>query len=636
MATRDSSLLRNIGRMAEAIRHRGPDDEGYLLANSRSGAVSLGRGRDTNPEAEGADLAAIDTAPFDVAFGHRRLAILDLSVGGHQPMSSRDGSLWITYNGEIYNYIELRAELEGAGASFATASDTEVLLAAWEAWGVEALHRLNGMWGFALLDLRTRRLVLSRDRFGEKPLYYRHEAGAFVFSSELGALNACSPSRVDEKVLASFLKEGVVEEGERTFFEGISRVPPGGVVVLDIEKGNVSVNRWYALPTPNGPAPSIEEFRSLLDDAVRLRRRSDVPVGTCLSGGLDSSAIAALSARQIGATGDYHAFSALFADAGFSEERFVKDAVAATGVIDHVITPDGDSLARDFVEFVRTQGEPTPSLGAYTQFCVARAVAGAQVKVLLDGQGADELLAGYHYQAGPYIAEVWGRQGAIAAFREARLLAANMARSPLWLSALATYHRFSWPPSVASFARSQGATHAVLPGRALAQGFASLAEPGLKHHPAPVLDGERRRSLTVTSLPALLRYEDRNTMHFAVEARLPFLDPRLVEAGLRLSGSALFRGGWTKSILRDAAADLLPASIIRRRDKLGFATPEKRLLGEAAPRVLEILTDGGDLGGRLERTFVERQIAAHKDLADRPYLARWCTTAIWLKECVRA
>lgn len=621
--------------MAEAIRHRGPDDEGYLFLSSRSGSVCLGRGRDSHPAAPGADLGSIDTAPFDVAFGHRRLSILDLSVGGHQPMASRDGRYWITYNGEIYNYIELRAELEGLGFRFGTASDTEVVLAAWEAWGAETLHRLNGMWAFALADLRERRLVLSRDRFGEKPLVYRQDRSSFAFASEIGALMTGPSHRgVDEKTLSSFLSRGVVEEGERTFFEGVTRVPPGGLLVLNLDSHDISVSRWYALPEGIGAEPSVAEFRDLLDDAIRIRRRSDVPVGTCLSGGLDSSAITALSARQMKGEGDYHAFSAIFDDPGFSEAPYVRDAIAATGVVDHVVTPDGPGLRRDLVSFIKTQGEPTPSLGPYTQYCVARAAAAASVKVLLDGQGADELLAGYHYQAGPFLAEIWNERGLLAASRETRALARNMARSPLWLGALAAYHRFPWPAAARSFVRARGASHAVLPSEAFTSGFAALAESGLKHAPTRRIDDERRRSLSVTSLPALLRYEDRNTMRFAVEARLPFLDFRLVDAGLRLSSSSLFASGWTKSILREAVSDILPASIVRRKEKLGFATPDARLLREAFPVVREALAACGDLDGRLDRTFVQRSLAEGEALALRPFLARWCTTAIWLRECV--
>jgi asparagine synthase (glutamine-hydrolysing) len=637
VVTSDPMLLSNVARMTDAIRHRGPDDEGYLLAASSSAAVCLGRGVDSHPGAPGVDIARLDVGSFNVAFGHRRLSILDLSVGGHQPMASRDGRFWITYNGEIYNYLELRAELEGLGFAFRTASDTEVLLAAWEAWEGKALHRLNGMWAFAILDLRDRSVTLSRDRFGEKPLFYRHDRSSFGFASEIAALlEGYSDRRVDERALASFLAHGVVDEGERTFFEGITRVPAGGSLTFDIERHQIRALRWYALPDGDGVEPSVEEFRGLLDDAIRIRRRSDVTVGTCLSGGLDSSAITALSSRQVSSGADYHSFSAIYDDEGFSEAAYVRDAVAATGVIEHRVTPDGPSLRQDLVSFVRTQGEPTPSLGAYTQYCVARAAALAGVKVLLDGQGADELLAGYHYQTGPYLAETWNRRGLAATIREARLLGRNMARSPLWLASLAAYHRLPWPAGARSFLRARGASHAVLPGVALAREFKALGEPGLKHQPRQSVDDERRCSLTVTSLPALLRYEDRNTMRFAVEARLPFLDFRLVEAGLRLPSSALFRDGWTKSILRDAVSGMLPRSIVRRKDKLGFATPEARLLHEAFPVVREVLEQYGDLDGRLDQRFVRECLAEGPDLAARPFLARWSTTAIWLRECVRA
>jgi asparagine synthase (glutamine-hydrolysing) len=636
VVSRDPSRLREIERMNRAIRHRGPDDEGYLFASSSSKQVRHALGPDSHAELSSPRASEVDVQPFDLALGHRRLSILDLSAGGHQPMASADGGLWIVYNGEIYNYLELRTELEALGHRFRTASDTEVLLAAWREWGTEALPRLNGMWAIALVDLERRVLTLARDRFGEKPLYYVRDGDALAFSSELEALSVFRAPEVDENVFASFLAHGTVEEGERTFFKDVRRVPPGGLLSLRLPDLDGEPARWYELPHPEGSEPSPAAFAELLDDSIRLRLRSDVPVGTCLSGGLDSSAIAALSSRRLKGQGVYHAFSAVFADEGFSEAPYVTAAVAATGVQSHIVTPQASELANDFVPFVRTQGEPVPSLGSYIQYRIAREAAANGVKVLLDGQGADELLAGYHYQAGPHLAEVWRTRGLSEFLRTAGALAANMDRSPLWLIALAAYHRGNWPASIRTFARRRGASQGVLPLAALNNDVRRFAAAGLKHQPTSDLDGERRRSLTVTSLPALLRYEDRNTMRFAVEARLPFLDFRLVEAALTLSSPSLFRGGWTKSILRDAVSDILPETITRRRNKMGFATPEVRMFREAASTFREILANDGDLGGRVDREFVKASLAEEPATwARTPYLARWCASAVWLRECVR-
>jgi asparagine synthase (glutamine-hydrolysing) len=575
-----------------------------------------------------------------VALGHRRLSIIDLSPAGWQPMLSADHKAAIVYNGEVYNYVELREELRGLGHAFRTDSDTEVLLAGWAQWGEGCLSRLNGMFAFALHDAVRGVLFCARDRFGVKPFYYHHREGLLAFASEIKALahHPEVPFEPDDRVLSGFLTEGFLDEGSHTFFKDIASLPAGHVLAYDLGSRRLSVRRWYDLPAPQTTRDlPAEAFKSLLEDAVRLRLRSDVEVGTCLSGGLDSSSIVAL-ASSLGsgpAQGRGHAsFTVTYADPGFTESRFVDAVVARTGVSSHRVAPSARDFSADFAPFLAAQDEPVPSLGMYSQYSVMKLARGAGIKVLLDGQGADEALAGYHYQFGPFLAETLRRRGLGALGAEIGDLHAVTGRSRAFLASLALYHSLPLSGVVVKGARRIFRTHASFDPGAFDPAFRNGArgEESERHRPCPSLQAERHRDLMRTSIPALLRYEDRSSMAFGIEARLPFLDYRLVEAAMALPATSLIRGGFTKRILRDAMSGLLPDEVCWRRDKLGFPTPERRLLAESASFVREALTQGGDLGGRLRPGALDSLVRApDAALASTPGLVRLLSTAIWLR-----
>ena len=621
--------------MTTALRHRGPDDEGYLLATA--GAVRRYRGHDTVPGVSDPPLPASAPEGTRVAFGHRRLSIIDLSPGGHGPMGTRDGRLWITYNGEIFNYVELREQLRGRGHAFQTTSDTEVLLAAYAEWGEDALPHLNGMFAFALYDARDRSVLCVRDRFGVKPFHYRAEDGRFAFASEIKALFAhprvaCRP---DEAAVCGFLVAGALDESDRTFFEGVRSLPGGHCLRVD-EEGRIAVRRWYELPSPPAHPGTAEEFRGLLEDAVRVRLRSDVDVGTCLSGGLDSSSIVALTARLRGpeAAGAHRSFSVVYPEPALDEGVHIAAVVASTGVRGERTTPTAAELARDLPALVSSQDEPFPSASVYSQWRVMRLASEAGVRVLLDGQGGDEVLAGYRYHLGPFLAETARTRGWRAALRQIdRLHDTSRVARPL-LAGLLAYHSLPVPEALRARAVARYASHRRLDAGVLDPDVRrpAGAAASRRHRPRATLLEERREGLLRTSLPALLRYEDRSSMAFSVEARTPFLDFRLVERALALPSSDLVRDGWTKAILRDAMTGILPECVRLRRDKLGFATPEARWLREIAPEVREWLGPGARVV-RFVRPDVLAAWRARSDegLAARGGLWRVLSVELWLR-----
>ncbi len=627
--------LRAVRAMTAALRHRGPDDEGYLLADSRRRWARAYRGKDT--------VAAVTDPPLpdripdgvDVALGHRRLSIIDLSAAGHGPMPSADGRRWIVYNGEIFNYVELRAELSSLGHVFHTATDTEVILEAWARWGAEALHRFNGMWAFGLYDVDTGTLFCARDRFGVKPLHWFQKGEVFAFASEIKALRAhpALVARPHLPTLRRFLGDGAVDVGEPSFVDSVNRLPAGHHLTVRGPGARVEVRRWYALAEAfPGTEPAKEgAFRALLEDAVRIRLRSDVDVGTCLSGGLDSSSIVGLASALRRAAGEPRprSFSVVYPVPGLDESPFVDSVVAAADVQASRETPDARELGHDLPALVEAQDEPFPSAGVYSQWRVMRMARRAGVPVLLDGQGADEVLGGYHYHYGPYLAEVAAERGTVSALREARRAAAVTGRPLAFFLGLLAYHTGHWPARLRRAAVARAATHGRVPPALLAE---AEPESGDRHAPRATLRAQLRLDVESTSLPALLRYEDRNSMAFSVEARTPFLDYRLVERAQRLPAGDLIRDGWTKAVLRDAMAGIVPETVRRRRDKLGFATPERSWLCALAPAVREWLGPSARIRPLLRASLLDHwRRGSDAELAGRPGLWRLLSSELWLR-----
>ena len=609
----DAGEMRALGL---ALRHRGPDDHGFL-SWTRGCPPKLGR----QP----------DLGPGRIGLVHRRLSILDLSELGWQPMSSADGRLHIVYNGEVYNYIELRRELESDGHHFSSHSDTEVLLAAIASWGLsDAVVRFEGMFAFALLDTEAGTLTLARDPFGIKPLYYASERGRFMFASEIKALLALPwvTRQVDPKALLGYLAFGRTDEGEGTMFAGVRQLPAGGVIVLDITGAPRIVSQWRSWePTVSRTLPvSRAEAAGLIRDAffenVSRHLRSDVPVGSALSGGLDSSSIV-VGMRRAAPDLELHAFSYLAEDAALTEERWVRDAARAAAATVHEVHVSPDALAQDVDNLIRSQDEPFGSTSIYAQFRIFKAAAEAGVRVMLDGQGADELLGGYASFLGPHVAGLVG-SGRVAA--AVRLAWSSYGRADVTLREVARYVvAASIPRAVKS--RFSARAHAdALPSWIAARWFEPRL-PSLRVQ-APDPGRDLRAHLareTQTSLLALLRYEDRNSMAFSVESRVPFLTTKFADLCLSLPGDYLIASdGTRKAVLRDAMRGIVPDSILQRRDKIGFRTPEHALLGGAASwtkRVLE--SDCARTLECIDVKSVSAHVAEESNRAGSPSIPLW-------------
>jgi asparagine synthase (glutamine-hydrolysing) len=551
-----------VARMTACLAHRGPDDDGGW-------------------EEPG------------VALGHRRLSILDLSRDGRQPMADARDRYRILHNGEVYNYVELRLELEPHGYSFRTGTDTEVILAAYDHWGSSCVEHFNGMWAFALWDRERRELFCARDRFGIKPFYYRIQGRRLSFASELKAFKALSGTlSANEPRIREFLEHGVVDHTSETFFRGVRELPPAHVLTFGAE--GARLRRYWSLEDRPFEGDPLETFRELLFDSIRLRLRSDVTIGTSLSGGLDSSAIACVIDRLMETEGDValpvgerqQVFTAYFEHPGLDERPFADDVVSQTKSTSHPISFSAADLLEELPAIVWAQDEPFRSTSIAAQWFVMRRARDAGVKVMLDGQGGDEVLGGYDGYFGFLFGDLLrhGQLGALknelSAYR--RLRGVGPARTAGALVRPFLPEGVQWRVR----ARARGA-HALLHQHLRAE----AVELPVSGNTFPDRFRRRLHLVLTRRLPELLRYEDRNSMAHSIEARLPYLDYRLVELMFSLEPQQLIRNGRAKVILRDALADLLPERVRERTDKMGFQTPEARwLAGPLAAFADEVLT----------------------------------------------
>ncbi|MFL5382936.1 MAG: asparagine synthase (glutamine-hydrolyzing) [Longimicrobiaceae bacterium] len=608
LGTVPGGLLEPIRAMGASVRHRGPDDEGYALFAHGREPVLLG-GPDTPPSSYAAGLpysprpdaeaGSLDGAT--VALGHRRLSIVDVSPAGHAPLSYR-GRYWITYNGEVYNYLELRAELEGLGHRFLSHTDTEVVLAAYHQWGPAALSRMNGMWAFAIADRERRTVFLARDRWGIKPLYYwASPAGFLAFASEIKQFTMLPGwgARMNGQRVYDFLNWRVTDHTAETLFAGVHQLRGGECLELPWPAAGAPApypageplvaTRWYHLR----PAPfsgtfddAAARFRELLTDSVRLRLRADVPVGSCLSGGLDSSSIVCAMDRLLregGGRAVQKTFSAYADDPRFDERAYVEEVVRHTAVEPHHVTP-GMEGAFDALGCVTWhQDEPFGSTSIYAQWNVFRIARENGVVVMLDGQGADEQLAGYHTFFAPRLAELLKAGRLPTLWSEVRALRRLHGRSPA--SSAAQVLNLLLPGPAARLARRFAArTHAAPEWLDLGVLGARPGDPfAARGARASSVEELSVAQLTATNLQMLLHWEDRDSMAHSVESRIPFLDYRLVEFVLGLPTAHKIAGGVTKRVQREGMRGVLPERVRARMDKMGFLTAEEAWARERAP-----------------------------------------------------
>ena len=581
-------------KMTELISYRGPDGEGFLLCENDRKLSSLY----TEEEKEG-----WRNKEISFGLGHRRLAILDLSQAGRQPMSTPDGQLWIVHNGEIYNYIEIRSELETKGYRFSTHTDTEIILYAYREWGTDCLGRFNGMWAFAILDLRKGILFCSRDRAGVKPFYYFFNEKVFAFSSEIKQLLLLPwiKPEVNPGVLYDYLFYGIQEHSEQTFFENINSLPGGHFIQIPLKgtSNNLDMKIYWDPELEQREMGDDEEYAGklldLLKDSIRLRLRSDVRVGSCLSGGLDSSGIVCLldSERQgSGSSNKQLTFSSCFEDPRWDERKYIFDVIKKTGVEARYVFPSAEELTGILNKLTYHQDGPFGSTSIFAQWKVFESARKNGVTVMLDGQGADELLAGYY----PYLPSFWWgllREGKWFSLlneliwitcrnpvkvKETLIEAAKAFVYQRMRKNSADNNQVSWTkPDFLQIGAEKSPYKKYLNKRGLLK----------KQKGGGELNWKLYESFRFTSLPALLRYEDRNSMAFSVEARLPFLDYRIVEFLLGLPPEQKIQRGMTKAVYRRAMKSVLPTSVLSRTDKMGFVTPEEIWIKNALKDIMD-------------------------------------------------
>lgn len=576
--------------MIAAQRHRGPDADGVQVFGASGDAL----GAVPRPD-----------VPATAGLGHCRLAIIDLDERANQPMCSSNGRYWLVFNGEIYNYLELRRELVRAGVTFRTESDSEVLLEAYVHWGEECLPLLNGMWALAIWDSRERSLFCSRDRLGIKPFHYVELKGGMAFASEIKGLFASGlvrPEFADHAVRA-YVNEGTVMFGAETFWENVRQLPGGHV--LRLKERGLTVNRWWEPPTDDQAAPyNPEQLGAVFEDAVRIRLRSDVPVGSCMSGGLDSTGIVATMRRLLGPKRAIRSFTAVHPESAVDGVDVNLDRRLAERMVDFGnLQPTWVSLPAaidvgDLISFILHHDQPLRSSGVYNQYVTMRAIHEEGVKVVLDGQGSDELFLGYFQY-------YW------VVFRELR-------RQRRWRDLL------RWMPGVLRH-RNGNLRNMVL------HGMGGLTEPlrrlRIAHRARSFLNDpafhpcsangtnrntyEERRLDEITGyhLPWLLRDEDLNSMAFSVEARLPFLDYRIVEAAARLDPLDHMRGGWSKYPVRRMFQGLVPSEIVWNRRKCGFYVDVMSKIVGARDLAREVFASSAILQRVFRRDVVERRLA---------------------------
>lgn len=525
----------SVRKMMIEIKHRGPDDDGLYINDN-------------------------------IGLGFVRLSIIDLSKSGHQPMFDESGRYIIIYNGEVYNYIEIREELIAKGYKFRSSCDSEVVLYSYIEWGKECLNKFNGMFAFVIYDTEKKKLFAVRDRFGIKPFYYYCDENTFVFGSEICAVISSLKKKPvqNDNVIFDYLIYNRTDQTENTFFKDIKKLQHG--CFIEIENKKILIGKWYNLPDNlDKPFNSSDEFAELLSSSIGLRLRSDVPVGVCLSGGLDSSAIVSLLLKDFNKK-DINTFSAIYEKEGhkYDESKFIYEY--RDNLINMSFTsPTSDSLMKDIIIFVKAHNEPVTSTSHYAQFKVME-LAKSNVVVTLDGQGADEMLAGYHYFFGLFFKEL---------LKKAKLfkLSSEMfhyVRNHGDLYGIKTFLYFLAPSFLQtkarvmekgyltkSFYESQSKDNVIVDN---IYGANSIYEALINHFEY--------------KLEHLLKWEDRNSMWYSLEARVPFLDYRLVEKTLSMDSSSKIKNGMTKYILRDSMKNILPEKIRTRKDKIGFNTPE--------------------------------------------------------------
>lgn len=550
----------DIQSINNLISHRGPDDEGFYFHKN-------------------------------LAFGHRRLSILDLSKDGHQPMSYKD-RYSIIFNGEIYNYIEIKNKLLSYGYNFESKTDTEVILASYDKWGKECVNMFNGMWSFALHDKEKEIIFCSRDRFGIKPFYYTHINQKFIFGSEIKQLLPFFDKiKVNKKILIDFIVTRFEDFSNETFFKSIQKLEQGHNLIYDLKSNSFTIEKYYDISFTNelenlSIEESINYFKTEFYRSIDYRLRSDVKVGTCLSGGLDSSAVASVASKKyvnnLNIKQKFTAIHAKSTEESTDESGYAKDVAADSNLDLIMIEPSLDDFKNNIDEVVYTQEEPFSSPSVFMQYFVMKKAKELNCTVMLDGQGGDEILLGYEkYYPAVYI-DIYKKYGFIEMLEHVRK--SNAKNGNLSYFAILKYVVGSLFPSL----RKKYLESKCFFLKKYENNFEFLDDLSNSYFKVKDL---QNIEIKKTNLPLLLRYEDKNSMKHSVEARLPFLDYKTLEAALNINTEYKINNGWSKFIIRDILSKNLSHNTVWRKAKLGFNAPESTWVGKHGIEMNEKILD---------------------------------------------
>jgi asparagine synthase (glutamine-hydrolysing) len=604
--------------MSDAITHRGPDGEGFIAISTSTGKITELSGNKTPVQLP--PLSGFG-ANADIYLAHRRLSIIDLSPAGHQPMSNKQKDIWITFNGEIYNYKSLRNEL--SEFAFKSNTDTEVLLYAYEKWGINCLERLNGMWAFVIYDAKKSVLFGARDRFGVKPLYYTQTSDFFAFNSEIKGLlaNPDISRKINYDASVAYLRNSLEYFEGETFFESISELQPSHYFIYDIDKKELALKRYYELQfcdiweqfNEKKCDEYIEGVKDRVLQAVDLRLNADVTVGSCLSGGMDSSAIVCsisklLNKKSYSSIGSRQGVvTACYENSPIDESKWaqcVSDHVSAEW---HRVFPKREELLNDLNDLIFSQDVPFGSTSIYAQYRVMKTAREAGITVMLDGQGGDELFTGYTPCYYTYYAEARKNRDTDLLKTEQN----NIKNTPLVdinISNLFSdkinkkyliqeIFRKNLPHDVIIFLRN------IV--RHLESGYISASGKTYRQYSYSTLNQMLNIIMSYTSLPIFLKYEDRNSMRFSIESRTPFADDiNLIEYTFSIPGVYKIHNGWSKYLLRESMGDIVPKQIRDRTDKIGFSTPEYDWLQSIKPYVFD--NNNSDINKIIKMPQMER------------------------------
>jgi asparagine synthase (glutamine-hydrolysing) len=613
--TNSTSLKDDVFAMSQAIKHRGPDGEGFaFFSNTKSTPAYSNETPLVNKESKSflfnpnTSLQNVNN-DYHMAFAHRRLSVIDLSESGHQPMCDLKGDCWITFNGEIYNYLELRQELKQKGHVFVTQTDTEVIIEAYKQWGVDCLQKFNGMFAFALFDKKSNHVFCARDRVGVKPFYFSNTNGRFAFASEYKAFikSKLVAFEINEIQQFDFIVNGNLENKEESLFKDIHELKPAHYIVYDLIAHQLKITNYYTLPTQliseNDEHKIITLIEEKLVNAIHLRLRSDVEVGSCLSGGLDSTIIAGI-VKHLQPSKQMKLFTAIFPNEAFDETNYAKLASEHVKGNWQTVSPTAADFFRDIESLNYSQDLPVWSTSTYSQHRVMKLAADNNIKVVLDGQGADELFAGYshHYMA------LWKEGFGFKKINDAKQTIPN------------PYKLFGKQLVKDAFGLSLGYSSYFVEskkqfGRSKNEKLATTLNVQL------AMDYHGR-------LKSFLKCEDRCSMAFGIESRVPFADDvELVNFLFSIEGNKKIKNGVSKYLLREASKKYIPYQVYDRKDKIGFETPVEKWFLPYKKHILDVI------GSQLN--FLNMQyLSSHFDevLKHKPnFIVRLYSLAIWKK-----